>query len=97
MSNDSEEIYSRIISVKSEYEHTRLTINEFRGTEYLHLRKYFMDLDGSWVPTKDGISMPLTIASSKELFLGLIEILSLAESKEIIVENFRELLEDIYP
>lgn len=93
---DENEEYSRIIHKKGDLEQIRLTINRFRGVEYLHLRKYFLDFDEEWKPTKDGISMPLEIENSKEMFIGLVEILSLAESKEIIIENFKELLQDIY-
>ncbi len=35
----------------------RLTINTFRGIEYLHVRKYYLDFDETWRPTPDG--MPL--------------------------------------
>ena len=74
----------------------RLTINEFRGIEYLHLRKYYMDFDEEWKPSKEGVAMPLDFSNSKELFSGLVEILSLAEAKEVIKEQFSDLLEDIY-
>ena len=74
----------------------RLTINEFRGIEYLHLRKYYMDFDEEWKPSKEGVAMPLDFSNSKELFSGLVEILSLAEAKEVIKEQFSALLEDIY-
>ena len=74
----------------------RLTINEFRGIEYLHLRKYYMDFAEEWKPSKEGVAMPLDFSNSKELFSGLVEILSLAEAKEVIKEQFSDLLEDIY-
>ena len=74
----------------------RLTINEFRGIEYLHLRKYYMDFDEEWKPSKEGVAMPLDFSNSKELFSGLVEILSLAESKEILEEHFKDFLDQIY-
>lgn len=92
---DDEEIYSRIIHSTEEFQ-VRLTINRFRGIEYLHLRKYFLDFSEEWMPSKDGVAMPLELENSKELFIGLIEILSLAESKDVIISNFKELLQDIY-
>lgn len=92
---DDEEIYSRIIHSTEEFQ-VRLTINRFRGVEYLHLRKYFLDFSEEWMPSKDGVAMPLELENSKELFIGLIEILSLAESKDVILSNFKELLQDIY-
>lgn len=95
MYEEDEELYSRIIYVTEHFQ-VRLTINRFRGTEYLHLRRYYLDFTEEWKPTKEGVSMPLEIENSKELFIGLIEILSLAESKDVIISNFKELLEDIY-
>jgi len=73
-----------------------LTISNFRGVEYLSLRKYYLDFFEEWRPTPEGISMPIDFSNSKELFIGLTEILSLAESKEIIEENFKDLIQDIY-
>jgi hypothetical protein len=92
---EDEEIYSRIIHETEDYQ-VRLTINRFRGTEYLHVRKYFLDFSEEWMPSKDGVAMPLDLSNSKELFIGLVEILSLAESKDVILSNFKELLQDIY-
>ncbi|MEY3370835.1 MAG: Vibrio phage VspSw 1 [Cyanobacteriota bacterium] len=89
------EIYHRIIQ-DGEYNQVRLVVNEFRGVEYLHLRKYYMNFDEEWAPSSEGISIPLDIENSRELFIGLTEILSLAESKEIIIQNFKDLLTEIY-
>jgi hypothetical protein len=40
--------------------------------------------------------MPLDFNNSRELFRALIEILSLAEAKEIIEEHFEDLIKSIY-
>jgi hypothetical protein len=93
--DEDEEIYSRIVHSTEDFQ-VRLTINRFRGTEYLHLRKYYLDFSEEWMPTKDGVAMPLDLENSKELFIGLVEILSLAESKDVILSNFKELIQDIY-
>lgn len=92
---EDEEIYSRVIHSTDEFQ-IRLTINRFRGVEYIHLRKYYLDFSEEWMPTKDGVAMPLDLSNSRELFTGLVEILSLAESKEVIVEHFKDLLQDVY-
>lgn len=91
----SDEVYTRIIE-EFDHKQVRLTINEFRGVEYLHLREYYQDMDESWLPSNKGVAIPLTIENSKELFAGLLEILSLAESKELILEHFKELMEQTY-
>ena len=92
----SEEVYTRIIHQIDDFNKIYLTINKFRDVEYLHIRKYYLDFDGEWLPTKEGISMPLGISNTKELFSGLLEILSLAESKEHIISIFKEIIGDIY-
>jgi hypothetical protein len=91
------ELYERVVHYDSVKEvQIRLTVSTFRDVEYLSLRKYYLDFFEEWKPTPEGISMPIDFSNSKELFIGLTEILSLAESKEIIEENFKELIQDIY-
>jgi len=93
----SPEVYEKIVHYDEDRElQVRLTISTFRGIEYLHLRKYFLSFDEEWCPTPDGIAFPLDFNNSRELFCGLVEILSLAESKEIIQEEFSELLSTLY-
>jgi len=74
----------------------RLVVNEFRGIEYLHVRKYFLDFDEEWRAGREGVAMPLDLSNSRELFAGLIEILSLAESKEILEEFFKDYIDEMY-
>jgi len=91
------EVYERIVHYDTEKEvQIRLTINSFRGVEYLHLRKYYLDFTEEWKPSNEGIAMPLDFSNSRELFSGLVEILSLAESKDIIEEHFSDMIKDVY-
>lgn len=40
------------------YKGIKLTVNEFRGQRYIHLREYLQDPDdGRWFPTKKGIAI----------------------------------------
>lgn len=94
---EAPEVYEKVIHYDSEKEvQIRLTVSTFRGVEYLSVRKYYLDFSEEWKPSTEGISMPLDFNNSRELFVGLTEILSLAESKEIIEENFKDLIENIY-
>ncbi len=88
-------IYERVIH-EGTTEQVRLVINTFRGVEYLSLRKYYLDFDEEWLPSKEGITIPVDIENVQELFRGLVEILSLAESKSILEEEFKEILDEIY-
>jgi len=91
------EMYERVIHYDEEKEvQVRLIVSSFRGIEYLHLRKYYLDFNEEWKPTPEGVAMPLDFNNSRELFVGLTEILSLAESKEIIEEQFRDLIDNLY-
>ena len=83
------EFYSRIIHEKeSGDEQIRLVVNSFRGVEYLHFRKYYLDFEGEWQPSKEGISMPLDLTNSREMFSALVEILSLTENKAEVFNNY---------
>ena len=94
---EAPEVYTKLIHENAEgTEQVRLTINEFRDTEYLHLRKYYLDFDGDFKPTKDGVAMHIDFENSKALFEGLVEILSLAESKGILETHFKDILDKIY-
>ena len=88
-------IYERVIN-ETDTQQIRLVINTFRGVEYLSLRKYYLDFDEEWLPSKEGISIPLDLDNTQELFTGLVEILSLAESKSIIEDEFKEIIDEIY-
>tara|TARA_R100001460_G_scaffold3302_2_gene10088 strand:+ start:12209 stop:12505 length:297 start_codon:yes stop_codon:yes gene_type:complete len=88
-------IYEKVIH-ETENEQVRLVINTFRGVEYISLRKYYLDFSEEWLPSRDGVSMPIDFDNSRNLFQGLVEILSLAESKNILEEEFKELLDEIY-
>ena len=90
-------VYEHVIHYDEEKQtQIRVVVNTFRGIEYLHLRKYYMDFDEEWKPTPDGIAMPIDFSNTRELFRALTEILSLAESKQIIEENFQDLIKSIY-
>jgi hypothetical protein len=95
--HEAPELYEKVISEKEEgTEQVKLTINTFYDTEYLHLRKYYLDFDGDFKPSKDGVAMKLDFNNSRGLFEGLVEILSLAESKTILETHFKDILDEIY-
>jgi hypothetical protein len=87
--HESPDAYSRVIHYDADKEiQVRLTVNIFRGIEYLGLRKFYLDFNEEWKPSPEGISMPLDLLNSRELFIGLSEILSLAEVDDIVREIF---------
>lgn len=89
-------LYEKIIHENEEKGfQLRLVINEFKGVEYLHIRKYFLSFDNGYQPTKEGISMPLSISNSYALLDGLAEICSKLEDVEAISHHFDEVLKKI--
>ena len=94
---DAPEVYEKIVSENDEgTEQVRLTVNEFRGTEYLHLRKYYQDFDEEWKPTKEGVAIPIDFDNTKALFEALVEILSISEVKDVLETHFKEVIDKIY-
>ena len=60
----------------------KVTINEFRGSIYLHIREYSMDGDtGVWFPTKTGISF---VADEVSSLIPLLE-----EASELIAQQYK--------
>lgn len=92
---ESSDIYYKIIE-ETEKHQLRLTLNEFNGVEYLHLRRYYQDFDETWLPSKEGISVAIDFENCVNLFEGMAEILSLAESKEVIEKHFGDVIRTVY-
>ena len=89
-------LYEKIISENLEKGfQVRLVVSVFREVEYIHLRKYFLSFEGEFVPSKEGISIPLTIQNSYALLEGLAEICSGIEEIECLSEQFREIIENL--
>ena len=62
----------------------RLVVNEFRDTQYIQLRKYFLTYEGDWQASREGISIPASTENIYSLLDGLFDICSKAEGKDII-------------
>tara|TARA_B100001059_G_C17642520_1_gene480164 strand:- start:83 stop:400 length:318 start_codon:yes stop_codon:yes gene_type:complete len=89
--------YEHVIHYDEEKEvQVRVVVNTFREVEYLHIRKYYLDFNEEWKPTPEGVALPITFENSRELFRALTEILSLAESKALIEEHFKDLIDALY-
>lgn len=95
---DDNDVYERIIYENPDKEtQYRLVVSTFREIEYLHLRKYYLDFEGEYKPTKEGACIPFQLNNISNLFSALVELLSLAESKSEILEHFEELIRELYP
>lgn len=85
----SEELYTKLIYQNDDkFYQLRLVVNEFKDKQYIHLRKYFLNYEGEYVASKEGISMEAGIDNIFSLLDGLIEICSLEEAKTVIEKYF---------
>ncbi|SVA90425.1 uncharacterized protein METZ01_LOCUS143279 [marine metagenome] len=93
----NDDVYEKIILEQEDKEiQYRLVVSNFNDVEYVHIRKYYLDFEGEYKPTKEGVCIPFELNSLSNLFEGLVELLSLSESKSIIQEHFKDLLTDLY-
>lgn len=75
----------------------RLTVSNFRGKQYVNIRKYFQSYEGDFIPSKEGISMEASISNVHSLLEGLIELCSKEESRHLMDKYFRERISDLDP
>jgi hypothetical protein len=93
---DSEVLYEKIIHEnEAKAFQLRLVLNEFRGVEYLHLRKYFLSFEDGYVPTREGASMEASIHNIYSLLDGLLELVASAEGIDGIEEHFSSKISDL--
>lgn len=68
----------------------RFSISEFREKHYIGIRKWLLDYDGEWIPTKAGVTMPYDLATTSALFSAFCKILSKAEVLHEVVAHSKE-------
>lgn len=79
--------YSKLIYENTEkFYQLHLTVSEFREKYYLNLRKYFQSFEGEFIPSRDGVSMEMTIDNIRTLLDSILDVLSKAEGEYIIKE-----------
>lgn len=89
-------IMSEILSTSEDgFEQIRLTVNEFRDSQYLHIRKYYLDFDEEWHPTPKGIAIPINIANIANLFNALVKLLARSDVLHIILENSNDGIQEL--
>lgn len=91
---DEKELMSEtLFETEDGLEQIRLTVNEFRGVQYLHLRKYYLDFDELWYPTPKGISLPISLDTISSLFTALVKLLARSDVLHIVLKHIKD--EDI--
>lgn len=93
---ESDELYEKLIyDNQDKFYQLRLVVNEFRGKQYIHVRKYFMTYEGDYQASREGISMEASMSNIFSLLDALMEICSKEESVELIHKYFGDKLIDL--
>jgi hypothetical protein len=92
--DEEQEYYEKLIyENEAKGYQLKLVVNEFRGTQYVHLRKYFLSYEGEYVASREGVSMEASMDNILSLLDGLMEICSYEENKDTIAKHFNEKLD----
>lgn len=94
--SDSDILYEKVIyNNEAKFYELRLTVSEFRGIQYVNIRKYFLSYEGEYIPSKEGISMEASISNVHSLLEGLIDLCSKEEAKDLMNKYFGERISDL--
>jgi hypothetical protein len=89
------ELYEKLIYENlDKFYQLRLVVNEFRGKQYVHIRKYFQTYEGEFQASREGVSMEASICNILALLDGLMEICSKEEVREVIESHFGKILSE---
>ena len=88
MSNEPELYEKLVYDNQDKFYQLRLVVNEFRGKQYVHVRKYFQTYEGDYQASREGISMEASMGNILSLLDGLLEIVSKEEGIAAITEHF---------
>jgi len=92
----SDELYEKLIyDNQDKFYQLRLVVNEFRGKQYVNVRKYFMTYEGDYQASREGISMEASMNNIFSLLDGLIEICSKEEAVDVINKYFGDKLKEL--
>lgn len=94
--NEEPELYEKLIyENQDKFYQLRLVVNEFRGKQYVHIRKYFMTYEGDYQASREGISMEASMNNIFSLLDGLMEICSKEESVTLINQYFSDKISNL--
>lgn len=94
--NEEPELYEKLIyENQDKFYQLRLVVNEFRGKQYIHIRKYFMTYEGDYQASREGISMEASMNNIFSLLDGLMEICSKEESVTLINQYFSDKISNL--
>jgi len=71
----------------------RFVVSEFREKTYLSIREYYMDYNGEFQPTKNGLTFPYTLEITANLYSALQMLLSKAETLQEVETYVKSITE----
>lgn len=80
MENNSIVIFQKEIEGKQ----LRIEISEFKGKEYLHFRWWYESYDEGFLPSNEGISMPVDLEGIKTIVEEFTNLLPIKDLEEIL-------------
>lgn len=94
--SDEAILYEKLIyDNQDKFYQLKLVANEFRGKQYIHIRKYFQTYEGEYQASKEGVSMEASISNILTLLDGLIDLVSKEEAAAVINSYFRDKISDL--
>ena len=86
-------LYEKLIyDNQDKFYQLRLVANEFKGKQYVHIRKYFQTYEGDYQASREGVSMEASISNILSLLDGLVELVSKEEATTVINKYFSDRL-----
>lgn len=58
----------------------RLSISKFYNTHYFSIREWYVDFEGNYSPSNNGLTIPYTLHTASAFFNALVSLLSEAET-----------------
>lgn len=65
----------------------RFTISEFRDKTYIGIREWYLDWEGDYAPTNNGLTLPYSLHTTARLYSAFTEILSDAEVLDEVIKE----------
>lgn len=82
------EFYEKVIHQNDDkFFQIKLVVGEFRGKQYVHIRKHFLSYENEYIPSREGVSMEASIDNILSLLDGLAEIASKSEIAHILEKH----------
>lgn len=67
----------------------RFSISEFRDVLYISIREWIIGFEGEWMPTRNGMTFPYTLAVTSGMFRAFCGVLSKAEVITTVLESIK--------